>query len=127
MRDRLIRSLLILLEEIEKILREQLHHHRKAPPLPPQHVTITEVIDMKTNVTWVDPTQRTDGTALPASQIAFINVLLSADGTNYTSVGNVAAGVQTLSVDLSAFAPGAQFFVKAETVDTQTPPDVSAD
>jgi len=76
-------------------------------------------------VTWKDPTQRTDGTAAAAADIAMIKVLMSSDnGNTYAEIGHAAAGQQQFDQDLAA--PGTYLF-KLEAVDTQTPPTTSAD
>ena len=76
-------------------------------------------------VTWKDPTQRTDGTALSAAEIAYVNVQWSSDnGNTYVDAGHAAAGQQQFDQVLPA--PGTYLF-KLQCVDTQTPPATSAD
>jgi hypothetical protein len=77
------------------------------------------------HVTWIDPTQRTDGTPLKPTEIASILVLWSSDnGNTYVEAGHAAAGQQQF--DQALPAPGTYLF-KLECVDTQSPPATSAD
>lgn len=80
----------------------------------------------KAVITWTDPTTRADGaTPLSAAEIAFIDVLMSADnGNTYESVGHAAAGQQTFTQEVDA---AGTYLFKLETNDTQVPALVSAD
>ena len=76
-------------------------------------------------ITWKDPTQRTDGTALAPGEIAFIEVQWSSDnGNTYVDAGHAAAGQQQFDQPLPG--PGTYLF-KLQCVDTQSPPATSAD
>jgi hypothetical protein len=105
---------------------------RRAAPLPPRHMSIHLVRVFRSKrfmsiarITWKDPIVRADGSALTPAEIAFVNVLMSADnGQNYASAGHAAAGQQ--SFDQEVTDPGTYMF-KLEAVDTQNPPLVSAD
>lgn len=48
-------------------------------------------------LTWTDPKTRTDGTALPASEIASVAIFDSAAANPAVAIGTVAAGVGTFT------------------------------
>jgi len=77
------------------------------------------------HLTWVDPTQRTDGSALKPGELAFIEVQMSTDnGNTYSDVGHAAPGQQMFDQPLTA---SGTYLFKLNAVDTQTPPATSAD
>ena len=95
------------------------------PPMPPTNVKGS--FDMASaKITWTDPTMRSDGTtALTPAEIAQINVFMSSDnGNTYTNVGHAAAGQQSFTQPLTT---SGTYLFKLQTVDTQTPPAISAD
>jgi len=69
---------------------------------------------------WVDPTVLADGSPLPAGDLAFISVEMSADqGATFTPVAHVAPGVQSFTQ--TNLVPGTYQF-RLIAIDTQTPP-----
>lgn len=75
---------------------------------------------MKISIPITDPTTREGGGALdPSKELAFVNILMSADnGQNYASVGHAAPGQPTFEQELTD--PGTYLF-KADAEDLQTP------
>lgn len=66
--------------------------------------------------TWVLPTTREDGTALPVEAIAFVDIELGVDGENFASIGNYTPDVlETIVQDLEV---GTWYF-RGAVVDTQ--------
>lgn len=78
---------------------------------------------MTVTVNFTLPTQRTDNTALPVSDIAFTRFSLSKDGGSFSQLVDVPAPNQTttLTQDL---APGS-YVLRSVVYDKQTPPRAS--
>jgi hypothetical protein len=103
-----------------------IHHHKrfiKAAPLPPRigaiHFHRSKHMSLF-NIPITVPTQRKDGKELAVTEIAFIDIEMSADnGQNYVSVGHAANNQAAFQQDLTV--PGTYLF-RGVTVDTQVPP-----
>ncbi len=79
---------------------------------------------MTVTVNWNLPTQRTDGTALPASAIAVTRFSLSYNGGAFTQLVDVPAPTATTTVTQN-LQPG-NYVLRSLVVDRQNPPRSSA-
>jgi len=74
-------------------------------------------------VSWTLPTQRTDNTALPVSQIAFTRFTLSFNGGAFTQLVDVPAPAATTTLS-PTLAPGS-YVIRSVVYDTQATPRLS--
>jgi len=77
---------------------------------------------MTVTASWNLPTERTDGTALPASDIAFVRFSVSQGGA-FTHLIDVKPSVDTTTLDQN-FAPG-NYVLRAVVHDRQNPARLS--